>query len=88
VVALGGHIRAAGPPKGRWPLAWAAVVAAGIMLEVLPFAIPLAFLSGTPNWTEFAESLGFAAVGAVMILVLFAAHRSPGPVGPGAPVVS
>jgi len=82
------HVRAAGPPKSRWPLVWAAIVAAGIMLEVLPFAVPLAFMSGAPNWNEFAESLAFAAVGTVMIIVLRVARRSPGPVRPGAPLVS
>ncbi len=82
------YVRVAGPRKGRWRGAWVGLVAAGIMLEVLPFAVPLAFLGGAPNWNEFSESLGFAAVGTVMIVVLLAARRSPGPVRPGAPLVS
>lgn len=60
--------RAAGTSRQTCPilvLCWA-----GIMLEVLPFAVPLAFLSSASSWDEFAESVGFAAVGAVMTVVL------------------
>jgi hypothetical protein len=78
------YVRAAGPRNRRRCGAWVGLGAAGIMLEGLPFAVPLAFLSGTPSWTEVAESLGFAAVGAVMIVGRSGARNgAPGQLGPG-----
>ena len=72
------YVRASRPLGWRWRAAWAGVAAAGAALEVLPFAFPFSFMSVTPNLHEFAESLGFAAAGAAMILMLLG-PREPGP---------
>ncbi len=64
------YVRAARPSGWRWRAAWLGLVAAGIALEGLPFMFPIAFMSVIPNWSEFGTSLGYAVVGAAMILVL------------------
>ena len=56
--------------------AWMGAVGAGIVLDVLMIPLVYPFMAATPDWGAFAESLGFAAVGTVMIFVLFGASRS------------
>jgi hypothetical protein len=84
LLAVGfGHVRSAGSMGWGWSAAWIGAVTAGVALEVL--AIPLAypFLPPTPDWAAFAESLGFVAIGTVMIFVLFGAARSKAADHPG-----
>jgi len=75
------YLRDAGPPGWQWRGAWLGLVAAGIALDGLPFAFPMAFMSVTPNWSEFATSLGYAAAGTAMIFMLM--RGAPGQRGPG-----
>jgi hypothetical protein len=49
---------------------------AGIVLDVLMVPLVYPFMTATPDWGAFAESLGFVAIGTVMIFVLFGAERS------------
>ena len=47
----------------------------GHLLEVLMIPLVYPFMAATPDWGAFAESLGFVAIGTVMIFVLFGAPR-------------
>jgi len=70
------YVRGAGSTRWRWRGAWMGAVGAGVALEVLAIGLAYPFLPPTPDWAAFAEGLGFAAIGAVMIFVLFGAARS------------
>ena len=48
---------------------------AGIVLDVLMIPLVYPFMAATPDWDAFAESVGFMAIGTVMIFVLFGAAR-------------
>jgi hypothetical protein len=60
---------------GPWRGGWMSVVAAGIVLDALMVPLSYPYLTATPDWGAFAESLGFVAVGAAMAFVLFGAAR-------------
>ena len=70
------YVRSVGSPRWQWRAAWMGAVGAGIVLDVLMIPLVYPFMAATPDWGAFAESLGFAAVGSVMIFVLFGALRS------------
>lgn len=70
------YVRGVESPRWRWRAAWMGAVGAGIVLEVLTIPLVYPFMAATPDWDAFAESLGFVAIGTVMIFVLFGAARS------------
>ena len=70
------YVRSVESPRWRWRGAWVGAVGAGIVLDVLMIPLVYPFMAATPDWSAFAESLGFVAIGTVMILVLFGAVRS------------
>jgi len=77
-------VRSAGSTGWWWRGAWMGAVGAGVALEVLAIRLAYPFLPPTPDWGAFAASLGFVAIGTVMIFMLFGAARSgaadhPGP---------
>lgn len=51
-------------------------VGTGVALDVLMIPLVTQFMAATPDWGAFAESVGFVAIGTVMIFVLFGAARS------------
>jgi hypothetical protein len=70
------YVRSAKPGTWRWRGAWMGAAGAGVALEALMITLAYPFLPATPDWSAFAESLGFVAIGAVMIFMLFGAPRS------------
>ncbi|MFI5067052.1 MAG: hypothetical protein ACHP9Z_24155 [Streptosporangiales bacterium] len=77
------HLRRAAPGRRRWPVAWAAVVAAGIALEALVITrfgyhvpSPTYIGPGLVSWISLAESGGFAALGVTLTATLVGGERS------------
>lgn len=70
------YVRSVESPRWRWRGAWMGAAGAGIVLDVLMVPLVYPFMTATPDWGAFAESLGFVAIGTVMIFVLFGAERS------------
>jgi hypothetical protein len=70
------YVRSVESPRWRWRGAWMGAAGAGIVLDVLMVPLVYPFMTATPDWGAFAGSLGFVAIGTVMIFVLFVAERS------------
>jgi hypothetical protein len=65
------YVRSVESPRWRRRTAWMAAAGAGIVLDVLMIPLVYPFMAATPDWGAFAESVGFVAIGTVMIFVLF-----------------
>jgi len=72
-----GQVRAAGPAGPRWPVAWTAVLLAGIALDPLGlWALSTTSDGDGFQWAWLTAAIGYLAVSAALLALLTAAPRS------------